>query len=86
MWARTHILTTRARAHTHTHTHQVLIRLGPGEIFGEISFLDAGDVGAAASVRAETEVTVSGGGGKGLGRVCQEVEQRACSRRQPHLQ
>ena len=39
---------------------QVLIRLGPGEMFGEISFLDAGDVGAAASVRAETEVTCEG--------------------------
>ncbi len=35
---------------------QMLIQLGPGEIFGEISFLDAGDAGASATVRAEDEV------------------------------
>ena len=35
---------------------QVLVRLGAGEIFGEISFLDTGDAGAGASVVAEDEV------------------------------
>jgi hypothetical protein len=35
---------------------QVLVRLGPGEIFGEISFLDTGDAGAGASVVAEGAV------------------------------
>lgn len=36
----------------------MLLRLVPGEIFGEISFLDAGDAGAATSVHAEGEVRV----------------------------
>ncbi len=34
----------------------MLVRLGAGEIFGEISFLDTGDAGAGASVVAEDEV------------------------------
>ena len=38
---------------------QMLLRLIPGEIFGEISFLDAGDAGAATSVHAEGEVPSS---------------------------
>ena len=35
---------------------QVLVRLEPGELFGEISFLDTSDAGAAATVRAEDDV------------------------------
>jgi CRP-like cAMP-binding protein len=38
------------------HVVQVVLRLGAGEIFGEISFLDAGDTGASTSVNAESEV------------------------------
>ena len=37
---------------------QVVLRLGAGEIFGEISFLDAGDTGASTSVHAESEVCI----------------------------
>jgi CRP-like cAMP-binding protein len=35
---------------------QVLVRLGAGEIFGEISFVDSGDSGAGANVIAEDNV------------------------------
>jgi CRP-like cAMP-binding protein len=35
---------------------QVLVRLGAGEIFGEISFVDSGDSGAGANVVAEDNV------------------------------
>ena len=37
-------------------TGQVMVRLGAGEIFGEISFVDSGDAGAGANVVAEDNV------------------------------
>ncbi len=66
---------------------QVLIKLGPGEIFGEISFLDSGDAGAAASVLAEDEVSGDRGwggwGGWGPGRLsiqCSSSKQKLDNR------
>ncbi len=38
---------------------QVGLRIGAGEIFGELSFLDCGDAGASSSVYAEDEVVPS---------------------------
>lgn len=40
----------RVEQHRHGHT-QILARLGPGQVFGEISFIDS--LGAAASVTAD---------------------------------